>query len=276
MGKYTDRLINTRGPKEGICNICGALAALSEDHTPPKGCISRVSQMEMRHIITYLGAENAIGRGRISQNGVKYKTICARCNNGLLGTMYDPAFIDFTIQVGRLLRTRLHLPSTMNINGKPQKIMRAVLGHLAAQGVDRYKKGPDTEPLRDYFIDPAAPLPDWINIYYWVYPFQRQVLVRDCALTDLRVKEPVLIWFMKFFPVAFMVTWREPAGYEFDLPNLAQHRVLGLEDGVDLPIHLDHIPHEYWPEAPTDHSIVTYGQEAIWAIEKSMKTKGKS
>ncbi|MCR4345817.1 MAG: hypothetical protein NUV55_01230 [Sulfuricaulis sp.] len=257
--------IETRGPKEGVCNICGTYGPLTEDHTPPKGSI-RVSQVEMRHITGLLSTGKADREFRLSQNGVKYRTLCARCNNTLLGANYDPAFIDFTSQIGAFLKSSLALPPTMNVKAKPQKIMRSVLGHISAQGVDRYKKGPNTEPLRDYILDPSAPLPAAINIYYWIYPFQRQVLVRDCALSDLKVGQPVVIWLMKFFPVTFMVTWNEPAGYAFRVPILSTHRTLGINGEVELPIPLRPIVHEFWPQAPTQYSFLLYGQEAIWAI----------
>lgn len=241
-------VIATRGPKDGRCNICGDIGPLTEDHTPPKGCI-RVGHVEILHIVNQLSATKPQRNSRKSQNGVKYRTLCHRCNNSLLGANYDIAFIAFVNAVGDLLRSSLSLPPTMFVRGKPQKIMRAVLGHLCAQGVDRYLKGPDTEPLRDYFLDDSLPLPDWINVYYWAYPYQGQVLVRDCAYLDLVIEKPVLIWFMKFFPIAFLVTWSEPEEYIFDVPNLGNWRANAIDDEVELPVPLDKTVHQYWPEA---------------------------
>ena len=110
---------------------------------------------------------------------------------------------------------------------------------MAAQGVDRYAKGAITEHLRDYFIDETLPLPIIFNVYYWVFPYKGQVLVRDCAFVDLKVKEPVAIWLAKFFPIAFMVTIDEPAGYSFALPNLAigrEYKIVEIVE-VDYPFH---------------------------------------
>ncbi len=136
---------------------------------------------------------------------------------------------------------------------------------MAAQGVDMYAKGAITEHLRDYFIDETLPLPTLFNVYYWVFPYKGQVLVRDCAFVDLKVKEPVAIWLAKFFPIAFMVTIDEPAGYSFALPNLALWREYKIDDIVDVDVPLHSNIHQYWPEAPTETSIVVYGQEAIHA-----------
>jgi hypothetical protein len=265
-------LINTKGPKEGQCNICGEIGPLTEDHTPPKGSI-QISKVELRHILHHLKLESANEKGRILHDGVKYRTLCARCNNGLLGGKYDPAFNHFVNTVGSYLTSVLHLPPVMTVRSQPQKIIRAVLGHLSAQGVNRYLKGPETEPLKNYFLNENQILPEKIGIYYWAYPFDRQILIRDCAFLDLRVGEPVAIWLMKFFPIAYMVTWNEPPGYNFGNQNLAKYGSDDFDAEVDLHVRLNNVMNEYWPEAPTQTSLVMYGQEAVWAEQKKNKRK---
>src|SRR5690349_372794 len=127
----------TRGPKTGKCNMCGNDGPLTEDHTPPKGAI-RASQVEMHHIVRVLSVAKPASGGRISQDGVKFRTLCSRCNNGLLGANYDPAFNEFSRAVGLYLKSTLTLPPITYVKGKPQNIARSLLGHLSAQGVDRY------------------------------------------------------------------------------------------------------------------------------------------
>lgn len=257
-------IVETRGAKVGHCNICGDYGKLTDDHTHPKGCI-RVGQVTIQHIVERLSTDKPNYKGRRLQNGVKYKTLCSRCNTGKLGANYDIAFNSFVNTVGTFLRSSLALPKTLTVRESPQKIMRSILGHMAAQGVDIYEKGAITEPLRDYFLDDTLPLPSHFNIYYWVFPYQGQVLVRDCAFVDLRVKTPVAIWLAKFFPIAFMVTIDEPTGYSFSLPNLALWREYKINDTVEIAVPLHSNIHQYWPEAPTETSMVLYGQEAIHA-----------
>lgn len=258
--------IATRGPREGNCNICGEHDRLTEDHTPPKGCI-KVSQVEMHHIVQHL-SDDAPLKGRISQNGVKYRTLCHRCNNSFLGAHYDPAFIAFVNTIGMFLKTNVHLPPTMSVRGHPQKIIRALLGHLSAQGVNRYNKDRQTEVMRDYFLDCSLPLPDQIKVYYWLYPFGPQVMARDSAYLDLRVGKPSAMWLLKFFPIAFFVTWGEPVGYSFDLHTFEPWRHSPYEEEAELPIRLRPVTHQYWPEAPTETSVVVYGQEAMVAFAR--------
>jgi hypothetical protein len=260
--------IATYGPKEGICNICGDFGRLTEDHTPPKGAIN-ITQVEMLHIIDHLNAEKPTRNIRKSQNGVKYRTLCSRCNNGLLGAKYDPAFNSFVNNVGRFLKTNIQLPRIINVPAQPQKLMRAVLGHLSAQGVNRYYQGKETEPLRDYFLDESLPLPKHIDIYYWIYPYKNQVQVRDCCYMDIRIGKPVIIWFIKFFPIAFLVTWDRPEEMNIQFPNLGEWRNAGIDEEINIPVYLDRIAHQFWPEAPTDNSVVTYGKEAIVALGRT-------
>jgi hypothetical protein len=186
-----------------------------------------------------------------------------------LGASYDPAFNEFSQVVGQFLKSTLSLPSITYVKGKPQKIARSLLGHLSAQGVDRYLKGPHTEDLRDYFLDPSKHLPNYLNIYYWVYPYRTQVLVRDAVLKNLHHKEQAYIWLMKFFPLAFLVVWDNPKGYDYnEFPNLAKWSAAGIDDVVDLPVQLSVMPHERWPEAPENHTFLVYGEGAMGAFPR--------
>lgn len=113
----------------------------------------------------HLAAEPPKKAGRISQNGIKYRTLCGDCNNRLLGIEYDPEFIRFVNGIGQCLRTTMVLPAILGFEAKPLRIMRSLLGHISAQGVGRYRKGAITEPLKNYILDLAVPLPNEIRIY---------------------------------------------------------------------------------------------------------------
>lgn len=260
-------LIATRGPKFGECNICGDKAKLTEDHTPPKGCIS-IGQVELHHITEHLTFERTKSKGRLSQNGVKYRTLCSSCNSGLLGLQYDPTFINFVNGIGNLLRSGLQLPPVISIKTKPQKLMRSLLGHMSAQGVGRYKTEPMAESIRDYFLDETQPLPSEIKIYFWPYPFKPHVMARDYTYGDIRVQEPFRIWFLKFFPVAFLVTFNEPAPYVFPYVCLSSWGKEKVDFEVDIPINLRSITPRYWPEAPTENSFLVCGQAAIVSFNR--------
>jgi hypothetical protein len=259
-------LIATRGPKVGRCNICGEAGPLTEDHTPPKGCL-KPTQVEIRHISSLLSTEVSRTRGRRSQNGVKYRTLCHRCNNTLLGAKYDPAFIAFVNAIAQLLTTSLVLPRVVSLRGQPQAILRSLIGHIAAQGVDRYLKGPLTEPIRDYILDETKPFPDGLCAYYWAYPHTPYVLVRDAAFLDIPSGNPFAIWLLKFFPVAFLITWGEPAYLEYTPHSFEPWRTCPFSYEDDLPVTVRPSLPAFWPEAPSDRTILLYGQEAIHAAK---------
>ena len=62
------------------------------DHIPPRGCLPP-SVTLLAHVGTALGTEAVKMDGvRYMQDGVKYRTFCGGCNNGL-GPDYDPEFI---------------------------------------------------------------------------------------------------------------------------------------------------------------------------------------
>lgn len=261
--------VNTWGASEGVCNICGRYGPLTEDHIPPKGCI-KIGQIQIHHIANHLSIEPPKGTVRKFQNGLKYKTLCGSCNNSLLGSQYDPEFIKFTNTISKILSSYRALPAQTSIRIKPQRVIRSLLGHIAAQGVGRFDKGRQTDIITSYLLNKNEPLPDFLNIYYWIYPYQNQVLTRDSVLTNLRVGEPVYIWLIKFFPIAFFVTWDEPKGYNFNLflDSLSSYRNLAIDDEADVNVGFNNLPNQFWPEAPTDDTILAYGEEAIATIRK--------
>lgn len=254
--------IATLGHATGHCNICGVYGKLTADHSPPKGCASP-TKIEVSHVVAGLTRQpTAAASARILQNGLSYKTLCANCNNNILGAKYDPTLIEFSKKARVLLTATPWVPDLLSIPTQPQKLMRAVLGHLCAIGVDRYRKGPKTEVIRDYLLEDRFPFPEGLDLYYWAYPFGRQVLVRDGGLIGL-TEEPFMFWLLKFYPVAFMITWDVAKPIDFGAHNLSHWRHADIETAAELPFRVRPLIHEYFPEAPTQHAAVMYGDNAV-------------
>lgn len=259
-------MLVTRGAKHGQCNICGDIGPLTEDHTPPKGC-ARPTSMELQHVTARVDAAKAI---KLKANdGVKYRTLCARCNNLLLGARYDPALIDFVNRVSAYLSSDIALPPTMTVSAQPALVIRAVWGHLAAVGVDRYLKGSDTDALRDYFLDDTQPSPSEMKLYYWLYPYRRQVLIRDAALGDLQQRWQATYWAMKFYPMAFAVWYPAKGNATLPMRDLAYYVTPNAADYADVAIDLRPAPHELTLEAPTDAQVILFGQDSIVANSRA-------
>ena len=110
----------------GHCNICDSYEKLTEDHVPPKGS-TRITQVKMLSLSKALdvGAEEA--KGRYSQNGVKFKSLCGTCNNKYLGLKYDPSLNYLSNEIIKYIESNLALPRILHIKVKPNLIARAVL-----------------------------------------------------------------------------------------------------------------------------------------------------
>ncbi|MBU0906420.1 MAG: hypothetical protein KKF57_14595 [Firmicutes bacterium] len=132
-GLYIKEMVLTNYEKHkkqkiSICNICLKEDRLSWDHVPPKGGI-KLSAVEQEPLMQYLTGNYDERKYIISQNGVKYRTLCPKCN-AYLGSNYDISMNKFTLEVGQLLKSKVILPSTINISTKPAHLVRSICGHL--------------------------------------------------------------------------------------------------------------------------------------------------
>ena len=144
--------------------------------------------------------------------------------------------------------------------------MRAVIGHSLAFGVERSANGPCEKACAEYFLDTSKQLPQDVNIYYWVYPYTKQVLIRDAVLADIRLRGAVSFKLLKTYPVSFMLTHEQPADYDIPLENLAKFRNLAADEEADIIIDLKAVPPINWPEAPISTSMVLYGEGAMGSM----------
>lgn len=103
-----------------------------------------------------------------------------------------------------------------------------------------------------------------MKAFYWAYPHRPHIMFRDAAYLDIRSGRPFAFWMLKFFPIAFMIAWDEPTPLDYFVSPFEPWRNIAFDAEVDIPIALRPVPPIYWPEAPTDHSAVMYGQEAVY------------
>jgi hypothetical protein len=153
---------------------------------------------------------------------------------------------------------------------KPGLVARAVLGHLFAVGLQRTERTPLLTSAASFVLDESVEMPTGVSILYWLYPYRRQIAVRDASLLlDFFKTEPVVFWCLKFFPLAFMVTWEAAPGVLGSLPTLETYMLNAGTHQAKVPIRMDQIPHQFWPEASTDNGAVFYGDGAIAAEPRS-------
>lgn len=214
------------------------------------------------------GVKASDAKGRYSQNGVKFQTLCSKCNNELLGVNYDPHLNFFSSELIKFVESSIELPSVMYVTSKPNLIARAVLGHMLAIDVGRGKKGEALQHIARYFKEPKFTIPNEVDIYYWVYPHRRQVLIRDSAIVQFGSNKIVNFMCLKYFPLAFMATIDSP---KLDLPSLNPYLSEYPDQERNIPVELSNrIPRVDFPEAPSDddHTAILYGKAAMAAFPK--------
>ncbi len=245
-------IINKRA-KYGPCNICQRNDQLTWDHVPPKGGIG-LAAVEMERIFdTFRGKpeKRAVG---LSQNGVKYRTICRDCNGRRL-KVYDGVINSFALSVGRYFKSNLVFTRVVHHRTKPVALMRAILGHLLSAKIEIDNAVFDKQ-IREVILDERKAVPQDIYIFYWLYPYRYSMTIRDLVMPARRGDRSQAGGFhvLKYFPVAYLVSQNVPE-YE-GLYELTKYRNLSIDEEIEIPIQLNRVEHPRWPEIVDDGNIL--------------------
>lgn len=244
------------GPLRGPCSICGTPAQLTVDHVPPKG-IAKGAAMEMRALMDRLSIDKVEGKFQLSQGGVKFRSLCPRCNNERLGAECDPELLALCNHADRVMRSPLALPPSFTVDVRPMRVLRSIVGHMLATESGRQPVGPMEEAMADFFLDTRLPPPRQLECFYWPYPFNDQVILREVSLGRMGGHPPLFFKLLKFYPLSFMLTWeRHEATWDFRMQDLARYRRLGNDDTAALVIDLQAVPPQRWPEAPLNDCML--------------------
>ncbi|HEV2682752.1 MAG TPA: hypothetical protein VGV14_19795 [Rhodanobacter sp.] len=263
-----------KGAFRGPCSICGTQDDLTVDHVPPKGA-TRVAAMEMRELWARLSTGEQARRFELSQDGVKFRTLCRLCNNVRLGANADPELVALCNHADTILKTKLILPPSFSARVRPMRVLRAIAGHLLATQSGRQPAGPFELGMVSFFLNTAEAPPRELECFYWPYPYSDQVILRDVGMTRLgHGRAPLVFKLLKFYPLAFMLTWaRDEQAWDFLMPNLAIHRRISNDDFATVPIDLRSVPHQRWPEAPTDDAALLSGGTPMHATPRTPKKR---
>jgi hypothetical protein len=251
--------------KIGPCNICKSVETLTWDHVPPQGG-TQIHPMQQQTIMQNLATcHGGHPRYSISQNGVKFRTICGMCNNTRLGRTYDPVLNEFRAKVVQNVTTTLILLPVVQIETNPRSLIRAVFGHLlAAKG-----KIEDTVPdqaMRAYFLDETLVEPEKLKVFYWVHPYHNVVIIRDVAMPAVRGRlfnETGFFSIIKFFPLGFLVSDLDQ--YE-GLNELTRYARISSGNPVWVPVSLIRVEDPRWPEIVDDTNLLAGGQSIYSSI----------
>lgn len=288
MGNYADRIDIWRGqtgnPGPGFCAICGDFGKLTKDHVPPKGCVTIANST--LHRLTMETSDHMLSRqGLRLQGGLRFQTICTKCNSQRLGSMFDPELKVFTNGMRDALTHACQqpvLPQYVQTRANLSLVARAVIGHiLAAHAVSdtkiKLRNLGVSETLREFFLDPLAPFPtDW-RMYCWPYFGKRRVILRNTGWMDTSLPNPGEKAFtghlLKFSPVAFWLTYNPPSAFYFEGVDITPFLLTGSGDET-ISFNLRSSPHMSYPEVPQNHIVMLFPDDQT-SVEISAPSRRK-
>lgn len=275
-----DKQLKTKNSKEGYCNICRNYSQLTRDHIPPRGCVTPKS-VELRTLSQYLSKSDQ--KPTISQSGLNILSICGNCNNSLLGTEYDPELIELSRKVAGLVRLNreqgFSLPEKINLPIKPQRLIRAVIGHILAGKLPMSDKGyklpPFQEDLRNYFLNQSSQLSEEIEIYYWIYPSNKQIVINSLGIVSWMGEGHIpSSCLLKFFPLAFWIVWNKSDTFPINLTKISKDKFKDLDDICEIVIDLRNLPPLSYPEVPDDSRCIITLSEGSSFLAQPKKPRG--
>ena len=267
------KYVKVKRQKRDRCNICLKESSLTWDHIPPKGGID-INPVDQETVFQRMTVRNREKQFMsISQNGVKYRTLCSDCNNNWLGVKFDPVLNDFSLGIGEFLKTTIKLPITFQFKTRPTTLIRAVLGHLLASKAEIDEVVID-KIIREFFFEENAPIPDSINMFYWVYPYQNITIMRDFVMPAVRGNFGSLGFFsiLKYYPIAYLMC--DLKKYE-NLNEMTKFRSLSTEDTALVTIDLSVIHHPLWPEVADKGNFIMGGASLDSSVHATPRIKKK-
>lgn len=220
---------------DNCCSICKAIQKpqLSWDHVPPKGGLD-LSDMEIRNYSEANFNPNSLKR-TISQNGLKFRSLCNNCNNEL-GSRYDKCFNLLMQDIKQIVTSKLILPNVLSLKTYPTKIIKAILGHLLASKVE-YCDAKSDNIIRAYLFNDSTELPDDVRIYYWLFPYDCTIIRHDILQLNPNTGEQLYYSIIKSFPLGFAITYQCELEQEGFI-ELTKYTSNDIEKQETIPLYL--------------------------------------
>lgn len=240
-----------------ICNICRKKGTLSEDHVPPRSVLfNKIVWMD--NFGKQFQKDDGKPRVRLSQNGIRFKTICRECNNRLHD--YDRKLAEFSRSIHNELIENLNNVNynEVEIECYPNAIMRSILGHLLSAKVETDNVVIDSS-IRSVIFDDSKPIPEKVNVYYWFYPYTNVRIVRD-FVRMFSNKQFGFNSVIKFPPVGFLIT---DASNIRGLENFHEFKDKNPKYKTKMKLMLRPFNHEGWPEEVGDDNPFIAGGKSF-------------
>lgn len=241
--------------RRGKCSICGVESELTWDHIPPKSCGNKEG-VRIKNIFSI--NENDIGLA--SQNGTKYRTVCCKCNNELMGSGYDKVLTDFFNMMMNYLQNNLtNILGIRFITTDFPLLIKSVFCKFLGMDTSYIEDKP-TQHMRRYIFEDK--LEDDINLYFRFYPYDCSVNARGIVAKKMVgygfPSTSGLVSFMYFFPMAFLLSTDKEENCGADLTKAVRNNFKELiipKSTIFFNNSHDSIP-PTWPAIVDDGTIV--------------------
>lgn len=231
--------------RSGYCRICGNFRRFSEDHIPPEKCFNDSTVFVSKPYET------------IIDKGLKIQSICANCNNSILGGNYDNELKLFVHEIDKYYKLRFQKgvifgKAPIKINKK--RVARAILGHvLSCYGTQEELQNPfDKEmecysnKMRKYVLGEENGFEKEVKILFWIHPYRTIKVIPYCVFTELTNTETALPGSVfSFYPIGIWVINKN----NYNLISLVHEKVneFFVDDSGIIEIKIDLVKDEDFP-----------------------------
>ena len=228
--------IKQKREKHDYCNICKQLKDLTWDHVPPQS----IQLMPNVYANTlFNGMPTNTNHMKHYQSGIKYRTICADCNNVVLG-QNDSEYKAFIKKVSNALSKLeetehgIDVRDSITISIRINRVLRAICGHFLAMKSTFDDVVPVDNYLREYVLDNKMVFSKY-RIYTWFYPYPTILNSRDFIVQGhYEYTHPKsFISVMSAFPLAFLLTAEEENCL---LDDIGSYSTADIDEEVELEL----------------------------------------
>jgi hypothetical protein len=245
----------TKAPDDQICNLCLKERALTDDHVPTKGWGNdRLIRVRRLRNDEYSKPAPPI----TCRGGVRFRTLCAECNNSRLGGNIDAALAELVAVCKKQFERE---KSTFTASLRPSAILRAILGHMVAVR-PHTERDMTLDVMAREFLVQGKPLSPHVHVNVWRFLVPDELVIgRDIVVGDTQTQQTSgILNVIKFYPIAAVV---QLDGATFDAPSFSEFANVPTSEYLDLTLQFSTPFHPNFPE------------EAAWLEPRYFQLVGK-
>lgn len=261
-----DPLLKPISGNRGNCLVCGYYENLTVTHILPQS----IGNKGMMFGTSFFGANktgDTFAKTKFP-NGVSFKTACAKCNS-TIGAGADRELKKFCTKLEKNLSSLLKLPDKIEINCRPNLLIKAAISHLLSANYKRLETNFDAI-ARAVYAGEVDIKETELKVFIWPFVGNNYFLCRDFIKFSIAGKKPEQLHVLKLKPIAIAVT------HGLTIENatcLNTYKTRKDKLLCTIPINIFHRDLDpYWPASPDgDNGILTGNSVSILAQKHKVK-----